>query len=704
MQNPANYLQDLDFTRLPSAPHILIKLIDLCHRADVSFEELEAIIEKDTALCAKVISISNSAAYNQWNEVRELKRIIVVLGTKTIKSIALTSAVHQFFSQFSKELGQTLGSFWLDALICAHLNRQLSNLTGYPYPDEAHLAGLMHQLGQLVFLSTEGGDYQKLINSVADQDALLFKEQEKYGTNSTDLGADSIAKWGIESFLSDAIRYQHNSPELLQDAHPLIKLLNLSSQLCNRLNHSNKKYLVEDHFFGLNQSVIDNLVEQATSAAVSDARSFGIEVDEDTTIPRANIDDEAIRIELARKVRQIALLEGVQYQVTDLEDISETMHLISENLQLLFGLGSSMFFFPDKEQTTLTGIANHSKNLPANGSYTIKLKPGRSLVSEAGLQQRLLLSSNQDLFDDLPIIDRQILSALAYPYFISLPLINKGRLMGVIAIGCNDSQAQRFSADAALLQHFAGIVAESLAHQQQMTYAHQQQLEQKQLEIEIKTKKIIHEANNPLTIINNYLEILSMDLEKESDNQKHLQTIKGEVDRVGQILLQLREEPMQEEDEQAKVNVNQLIQNLIALFKPTFYKLNNIKSRLELDDKVPEIRTDQNKVKQIITNLLRNAAEAVSENGVITIKTSPRVFVGRKQYIEIIIADNGPGIGDSILDNLFSPVKSTKGSGHSGLGLTIVNKLVTELKGSISYSTSDEGGAKFIILLPRNVD
>ena len=363
-----------------------------------------------------------------------------------------------------------------------------------------------------------------------------------------------------------------------------------------------------------------------------------------------------------------------------------------------------MFFFPDKQQTTLTGIANHSKNIPANGSYTIKLKPGRSLVSEAALQHRLLFSSTQEIFDDLPIIDQQILSALSSPHFIGLPLINKDRLMGVIAIGCNDLQAQRFGDDTAMLLHFAGIVAESLAHQQQMTFAHQQQLEQKQLEIDIKTKKIIHEANNPLTIINNYLEILSMDMEKESDNQKHLQTIKAEVDRVGQILLQLREEPMQEQDDHARANINQLIENLVALFKPTFYKLNHIKSRLDLDKQLPEIKTDQNKVKQIITNLLRNAAEAVAENGLITIKTKARVFVGRKQYIEIIIADNGPGIDDSILDNLFSPVKSTKGSGHSGLGLTIVNKLVTELKGSISYSTSDAGGAEFIILLPRDVD
>ncbi len=704
MRNTVNYNIDLDCTRLPPAPHVLIKLIDLCHKTDVSIEELEAIIEKDTALCTKVITISNSAAYSQWNDVRELKRVLVVLGTKTIKSIALTSAVHQFFSQFSKELGETLGSIWLDALICAHLCRHLANLTGYEYPDEAHLAGLIHQLGQLVLLTNEPDRYQSIMATVSDQNALLYKEEERYGVNSADLAADIVDRWGVDSFLSDSVRYQHKPADLLQDTHPLVKLTNLASQLCNRLNHTNKKYLVEDHFFGLNQSIIDNLVLEATKAAVADAKGFGIEVDEDHTIPRANIDDEAIRIELARKVRQIALLEGVQQHISDLDDVTDMMQLFSKNLEMLFGLSSAMFFFPDNEQTVLTGIASHSKNLPANGSYTIKLKSRRSLVSEAALAQQILYSHEQETFQELPIIDRQIKAALMSPELLCLPLINDEKLIGVIAIGCNQDQGERFSTDNELLLHFASIVADSFARQQQISHEYKQQLEQKQMEIDIQTRKIIHEVNNPLTIINNYLEILSMDMEKDSDNKQHLETIKAEVDRVGKILLQLKDEQAQETvGDHPLVDVNELINKLIPLFKPTFYKLNHINSELELDSALPEISTDQNKLKQIITNLVKNAAEALPENGTITIKTKALVIANGQQYIEISVADNGPGVPDEILQGLFAPVQSTKGANHSGLGLTIVNKLVAELKGLISYSTSDSGGAEFIILLPRIV-
>jgi signal transduction histidine kinase/HD-like signal output (HDOD) protein len=700
MTNSVKLITDLDYTRLPPAPHVLIKLIDLCHRTDVSFEELEAIIEKDTALCAKVITISNSAAYSQWNETRELKRILVVLGTKTIKSIAITSAVHQFFSQFSKEMGETLGSAWLDALICAHLARKLANLTGYPFPDEAHLAGLIHQMGQLILYTNDPARYQQMMASVSDQNALMFKEQERYGKNSADLAADIVAQWGVDSILSDAIRYQHKPAELLLDTHPLVRLTSLSSQLCNRLNHNNRKFMAEDQFFGLNQSIIENLVLEATQLAVSDARGFGIEVDEDHTIPRANVDQESIRIQLAKKMRQIALLEGVQKNFDDVDDLTEMIQLISDQLLLLFGLSSTMFFFPDKEQTVLNGFASHSKNIPASGSYSIKLKPNRSLVSEAALQQQLKITGYQTDFDDLPIIDVQILSSLVCNEMICLPLLHNHNLIAVIAIGCNSEITEKFHTDDELLLHFATIVSEAFSRQHQINNKYQQQLLDQQTEKDIHTRKVIHEINNPLSIINNYLELLSMGMDPESDNKQHLETIKSEVHRVSKILMQLKDDHTLDDDH-AQVNINTLINSMLDVFKPTLYKINRINSELQLDPALPSIQTDANKLKQIITNLVKNSAEALPEKGTITIKTKSLVVVNKSQYIEITIADDGEGLPSSVIEHLFTPVQTSKGPDHSGLGLTIVNKLVVDLNGHISYTTSDSGGAAFIILLPR---
>jgi len=80
--------------------------------------------------------------------------------------------------------------------------------------------------------------------------------------------------------------------------------------------------------------------------------------------------------------------------------------------------------------------------------------------------------------------------------------------------------------------------------------------------------------------------------------------------------------------------------------------------------------------------------------------TQDNVNVDGKEHIEICVADDGPGIDIEILPKLFSPVDSTKGSDHAGLGLTIVKNLVSELHGSISCRSSDKG-TSFHILLPK---
>jgi signal transduction histidine kinase len=102
----------------------------------------------------------------------------------------------------------------------------------------------------------------------------------------------------------------------------------------------------------------------------------------------------------------------------------------------------------------------------------------------------------------------------------------------------------------------------------------------------------------------------------------------------------------------------------------------------------------------VITNLLKNAVEALPGGGTITVQTR-RLNVGGAPFVEIRIGDDGPGVPPEILPRLFTPLKSTKGEAHSGLGLTIVSNLVTQLEGTISCSNKDVRGAEFVVRLPH---
>ena len=100
--------------------------------------------------------------------------------------------------------------------------------------------------------------------------------------------------------------------------------------------------------------------------------------------------------------------------------------------------------------------------------------------------------------------------------------------------------------------------------------------------------------------------------------------------------------------------------------------------------------------------MIKNAIEALPTNGQILVYTSSHVNVNGQEFIEISVTDNGPGIASTVLPELFSPVQTTKGDNHSGIGLTIVKDLVSDLSGTISCKSNTQG-TSFHILLPKKL-
>ena len=142
----------------------------------------------------------------------------------------------------------------------------------------------------------------------------------------------------------------------------------------------------------------------------------------------------------------------------------------------------------------------------------------------------------------------------------------------------------------------------------------------------------------------------------------------------------------------------------MGIFRVSHFSTHGISENLNLDQKIPSLTSDRNRLKQVLTNLIKNAVEALPDGGTISITTRDQVNINGSQFVELKIRDSGPGIPGQILDKIFTPIESTKGPNNSGLGLTIVKNLITDLDGSISCGNSMEGGAEFSIMLPRKLE
>ncbi|NOQ42525.1 MAG: histidine kinase, partial [Desulfuromusa sp.] len=152
------------------------------------------------------------------------------------------------------------------------------------------------------------------------------------------------------------------------------------------------------------------------------------------------------------------------------------------------------------------------------------------------------------------------------------------------------------------------------------------------------------------------------------------------------------------------INLNQLAQDTVAALDDVEFKPRQIITRFDLQNKLAKVATNPVLVKQILINLLKNAAEAVSEGGLIQLVTRDGYSADSGRHVEIIVEDNGPGIASSLQEKLFQPMVSTKGTGHAGVGLSIVKGMVDDLGGRISCHSSAESGTSFHLQIPCRED
>jgi hypothetical protein len=156
-----------------------------------------------------------------------------------------------------------------------------------------------------------------------------------------------------------------------------------------------------------------------------------------------------------------------------------------------------------------------------------------------------------------------------------------------------------------------------------------------------------------------------------------------------------------------KVDVNNLITDVIKIFKAPLESSSGITLSFTPNPEVPPISTSAPGLKQILINLIKNSSEAIDREGSIRITTSLVTQTDNDKTsslaspgVQICIEDSGPGIPEKVLRNLFKPFTTTKGPEHSGLGLSIVKKTVADLRGALDCQSSPHAGTSFTIRLP----
>jgi len=705
LQTEQKIMSRLKVNRLPSLPHVLVDMLNACQGSHSSFQNIATIISRDAAIAARVISLANSSFYNHGTQIGTLERALLVLGTDTIKTIVITASVQQFFSGFNTEHTSFLKQFWQRSLSCALIAKSLAILTSYPNPEEAYLTGLLHNIGELVLETNYSDQFVQLIREQNSELERVTKEKEKFSVSHASVGAWLAKEWGLSDFTVDAIEFHHAPTEAIKDAHHLVKLIYLASHLSNNEDQSFFNNVkgnppnsdVAQLLFELNPSLINEIVLKINSEVIDVASSLGIDISPQQQQSKTDHDKQ---ISLAKYVRNISLLQTATSELNRADSKLDLSRAFQSTLELLFGYNNSAVFWYHSETDDLNFIMpDHPESMPIK----FKLEESRSIIATSAIQKKILCTIQtpeqaDNQLEELPVIDRQIIRLVKAKGLLCLPIQTSDTLFCVLVVGCHQAISGNPN-QAHLLQYFTDEIAIACED----TLRHIQASENKtgRDALSQRASEIAHEANNPLNIISNYLVSLTDKLQDRSEIQEELTILKEEVARTSQIILRLRDLEHDTKDTQSGVHINNEINNLVTLYNSSLFLINNINCQLELDPELTENLANRNSFKQIITNLLKNAAEVMTDGGTLTIRTTANINVNGTDFVEILIKDTGTGIPINIKNNLFTPVTSSKGNGHSGLGLSITKNLVTDAKGTISCRSSAKG-TEFQILLPQH--
>ncbi len=457
-----------------------------------------------------------------------------------------------------------------------------------------------------------------------------------------------LAGTGFQSHepdVAEALKYHNRELAHLEDTDLFVRLIAVAYQLVN--SDESETATEGARLLGVDEASLNGILEGVREEAAFD------------------IDEKALSTDFEHHLASLNLKNTFRILLQSLGAPSAFKQLA----MALFGISSLRLFMLKDAQWT-------------DGEFVLT---GRNSIIVAASRHAETVSS---LAHSMTVVDEKLLAGMNVDEALAVPIVADP--VAVVLLGMHKNKLVELANNQEAIERFIEIGTFGLNE-----YHGQERVSRSTLDAA--AREIIHEANNPLSTVQNYLKVLSLKLEPEHDAQETLQTISEELFRASDIIDRFRSlgESTTASSEQHCV-VNEVLKRQSDLFSKAH---DGIAFTLSLDKQNPEISMGSDSLTQIIANLIKNAAEACNSGDEISITSLANIRQGNSTFVEIIVRDTGPGISDS-MHNIFERGESTKTGDQRGQGLAVVKELMDKADAIISYRTSP-AGTEFRLNIPQ---
>jgi len=456
----APFLQNdgvLDVTKLSSPTPLLAKALELQARGELTQDMLFDIFSCDPSLMVRALKLfcAGASGAPRTKRVTTKHQLIEGLGIDVLTNLLSSTTMQKAAAhQPSPVVSQLATSFWFHSYQCALLAENIAEHIDYPFPEEAFIAGLIHDIGSLALQIDYPDMYVQFPKTFGHDEALLDMEQRIFTTTHAEMGAKALRTWNLDNFLVDAVQYHAESPSRIETAFDLVKIVYLAC----RLSHSEVDPAVNDlgkTLFELSGAPLHSLVANAGQATQKLADRFRIGSQKEMTDHAVQETESSFR----HQAIEYSLLQGVLPNVAPVRDQAEIIQTVFQAFHILFNFRPAFCLIPDDHHTVLN-ILEYPDSFGGGplSAMQFPLKWEKSLIVKSFMSGELKIAMDGGNSNELPLAEQQVLRTLGAQGFVCVPMVAHEVNQGVIVFGIQKTHLAKIQSLKNRLEQF-GIQA-----------------------------------------------------------------------------------------------------------------------------------------------------------------------------------------------------------------------------------------------------
>ena len=726
----------IDSIELPTLSKTLLEILEVEKLNPASFlEDIRKIVERDPLLSAHILKVANSPLYGFSQKVRTISHAIGLLGIRKIRTMAFSFSIFDFLKKvdYKPAYGKVFNLILKKSLLISACSTILAKKINYLNTEELYASGLLSEIGELILFLHSPDDYCE-IYSINDK-KIIKKERERFDTDHVKLGIEFCHRYRLPDFFKTAIE---NHAEL-RNSEEHSKISFISNQIAELLltDNEDEKTVVfkklENHtkkLLHLSLSEIEETIKKLPAIMEAFIGDFP-EVQKDLnkvietgssliiSLMKKELDMVILTQELTDTQKKLAREKGFLYHMLNLSYFFSSLVPPLKIISSLFEYFEKFihdlkidFIYKGPEDDTYLLVKN-KKNL--NGT-PIDIDKFPSLVKSNISNESVHLETGE----------KEQLGMSPAIVSIVFPVSYHHNFFGFLLLGIEKKRYVEFDLEMTYVHILSNIIANSFQNyysfEQLKKETNKKKLVTKELfkfdkelnhsrEALIELQKaeilgellpvIFHKLKNKLTPILGYAQILLARV-KDSAVSDRVKKIEKNADELVIQLNALRNYFKVEKTNKEKDNLN----NIVTHLKPFFKEIEdskNIQIVLDVDYSIPDDLLNSGQVEALITNMVDNAVTAIEEkglsDGIIGIKT--RNDPAAASYT-LTVRDNGVGIKQEDIARIWTPFY-TCFPGHSGIGLTVCEKVILNHNASFNVLSTPGESTEFEITFKKTL-